>query len=106
MSTLVRIAYVMTRIAQISSYQILWGRWVHHLEQGDLGIAQQIAEQMRQLGDVQGDDVIRVTALCASGSTCMFLGDFTTGRDYVERGLSLYKPAHRAAHAEPTSVDA
>jgi len=61
---------------------------------------------MRQLGDVQGDDVIRVMALCASGSTCMFLGDFTTGRDYVERGLSLYKPAHRAAHAEPTSVDA
>jgi hypothetical protein len=60
---------------------------------------------MRQLGDAQHDDVFRVTALCASGSTCMFLGEFAAGRDYVERGLSLYKPAHRAAHAEPTSVD-
>jgi class 3 adenylate cyclase/tetratricopeptide (TPR) repeat protein len=84
---------------------ILWGRWVHHLEQGDLGTAQRIAGQMRQLGDVQNDDVIRVMGHCASGSTCMFLGDFATARDNVERGLSLYEPAHRAAHAEPTAVD-
>ena len=35
----------------------------------------------------------------------MFLGEFATARDYVERGLSLYEPAHRVAHAEPTAVD-
>jgi predicted ATPase len=84
---------------------ILWGRWVHHLVQGDLGMAEQIAGQTRQLGDTQGDDVIRIMGLCASGSTCVFLGEFATAKDYVERGLSRYKPAHRAAHAEPTSVD-
>ena len=84
---------------------ILWGRWVHHLVQGDLGTAEQIAERMRQLGDGLGDDVIRVMGLCASGSTCVFLGEFAIARNYVERGLSLYEPSHRAAHAEPTSVD-
>jgi tetratricopeptide (TPR) repeat protein len=84
---------------------ILWGRWVHHLEQGDLAKAQQIAEQTRQLGDMQDDDVIRVMGLCASGSTCMFLGEFESARDFVERGLSLYQPAHRVAHTEPTAVD-
>jgi predicted ATPase len=84
---------------------ILWGRWVHHLVQGDLGTAEQIAERMRQLGDGLGDDVIRVMGLCASGSTCVFLGEFAIARNYVERGLSLYEASHRAAHAEPTSVD-
>ena len=84
---------------------ILWGRWVHHLEQGDLGTAQQIAEQLRQLGNEQDDNVIRVMSFCASGSTHMFLGDFATARDYLERGLALYEPAHRAAHSEPTAVD-
>ena len=43
---------------------------------------------------MQGDDVTRVMGLAASGGACVFLGDFATARDYMERGLSLYEPAH------------
>ena len=67
--------------------------------QGDLGTAEQIAELMRQLGDGQVDDVIRVDGPVRKRIDMLFLGEFATARDYVERGLSLYEPAHRVAHA-------
>jgi len=46
---------------------ILWGLWVQHLEHGDLRTAQQIAAEMRQVGETRGDAVMRVIGLVQAG---------------------------------------
>jgi hypothetical protein len=57
------------------------------------------------LGEIQDDIVARVAGCRASGSTCMYIGDFAGARGYLEQGLSLYDPEQRPSHAELAPAD-
>jgi hypothetical protein len=39
------------------------------------------------------------------GTTCCWLGEWIAARDYLERALLLYDPAHRSSYAELMADD-
>src|SRR4051794_40270302 len=53
---------------------IVFGQWIYHLNRGDMERAQELAADIRQLGEIQDDIVARVAGCRASGSTCMYIG--------------------------------
>ena len=67
--------------------------------------AQELAADIRQLGERQNDIVARVAACRASGSICLYIGDYAGARQYLERGLSLYDPIQRPSQAELAPAD-
>ncbi len=93
---------------QIRPHQLLpvvFGQWIYHLNRDDMERAQELAADIRQLGEIQDDIVARVAGCRASGTTCMYIGDFAGAREYLEQGLSLYDPVQRPSHAELAPAD-
>jgi len=84
---------------------IVFGQWIYHLNHDDMERAQELAADIRQLGEIQDDIVARVAGCRASGTTCMYIGDFARAREYLEQGLSLYDPVQRPSHAELAPAD-
>jgi tetratricopeptide (TPR) repeat protein len=84
----------------------LWGQFIDHWARADLKRAQWFAAELRELGDTAGDVLMQVLGCNACGWTCFNLGEFTTGRGYLEKALALYDPAHRASYAELLPNDA
>ncbi len=84
----------------------LWGQLMEHWVRPDLKWARQLAEEMVGLGEDSGDVPTQVMGCTAGGLACFFLGEFTAGRAYVEKGLALYDPEHRPSYAEVLSYDA
>jgi tetratricopeptide (TPR) repeat protein len=84
---------------------ILYGQFFDHWARADLRRAQRLAAELRELGDATGDVPMQVTGWDAGGFACFHLGEFSAGRAYLEKGLALYDPAHRALYAELLSHD-
>jgi class 3 adenylate cyclase/tetratricopeptide (TPR) repeat protein len=84
---------------------VLHGQWVHVLLAGDLALARSRAEELLTLGMERDDPVWTVMGCRISGVTCCWLGEWIAARDYLERGLLLYDPAHRSSYAELTVDD-
>jgi tetratricopeptide (TPR) repeat protein len=83
----------------------LWGQIMDHWARADLKRARRLAAELRELGDTAGDVPMQVLGCTASGIVCLFLGEFTAARAYVEKGLALYDPAHRPSYLELLSYD-
>jgi class 3 adenylate cyclase/tetratricopeptide (TPR) repeat protein len=84
----------------------LWGQFLDYWARADLRRAQRLAAELRELGDTAGDVLMQVVGCAAAGATHFQLGEFTTGRAYLEKALALYDPAHRPAYAEVLPNDA
>ncbi|MBV9529640.1 MAG: hypothetical protein JO283_00865 [Bradyrhizobium sp.] len=84
---------------------ILHGQWVRVLVAGDLALARSRAEELLTLGVERNDPVWTVMGCRVSGVSCCWLGEWIAARDYLERGLLLYDPAHHSSHAELTMDD-
>jgi predicted ATPase len=84
---------------------VLHGQWVHVLLAGDLALARSRAEELLTLGTERNDPVWTVMGCRICGVTCCWIGEFIAARDYLERGLLLYDPAHRSRYAELTVDD-
>jgi class 3 adenylate cyclase/tetratricopeptide (TPR) repeat protein len=84
---------------------VLHAEWVRVLVAGDLALARTRAEELLTLGMERNDPVWTVMGCRISGVTCCWLGEWIAARDYLERGLSLYDPAHHSSHAELTMDD-
>jgi predicted ATPase len=83
----------------------LWGQFTYHWARAELKRARQLADELGDLGEDSGDVPTRVMGCDANGWASFHLGEFTAGRAYLERGLALYDPAHRASYAELMSHD-
>jgi hypothetical protein len=81
------------------------GQWTHHQLRAELDRAQQLAAELRQLGDVLDDVSTRSAACRVSGFTGLFLGDFAASRVYLERGLALCDSAERRLSGELATVE-
>jgi predicted ATPase len=79
---------------------IMYGQFVHHALRADLLRAKQLAAEMRQVGEAQGDVVTRVMAYRVSGYASLALGEFVPARVYLERSLVLYNPTDRLLYEE------
>ncbi|MBV8510410.1 MAG: AAA family ATPase, partial [Xanthobacteraceae bacterium] len=77
----------------------LSGLWLYHYVQGDLERAQQLAHEMRQLGELRNDLAMRFTARRAGGTVCFVRGELAAARSELEEALALYDPAQRASLA-------
>jgi class 3 adenylate cyclase/predicted ATPase len=84
---------------------VLHGQWVRILLTGDMALARRRAEELLTLGMQHNDAVWTVMGCRISGVTCCWLGEWIAARDYLERGLLLYDPAHHSSHAELTMDD-
>jgi class 3 adenylate cyclase/tetratricopeptide (TPR) repeat protein len=84
----------------------LWGHFTEHWARADLKRARRIAAEMRELGDTTGDVRMQVMGCDAGELTCYHLGEFATGRAYLEKGLALYGSVHRPSYSELLSNDA
>jgi predicted ATPase len=84
---------------------VLHGQWVRVLLTGDLALARSRAEELLTLGMERNDPVWTVMGCRISGVTCCWLGEWIAARDYLERGLLLYDPAHHSSYAELTIDD-
>ena len=62
----------------------------------DLALARSRAEELLTLGMERNDPVWTVIGCRISGVTCCWLGEWIAARDYLERGLLLYDPAHHS----------
>jgi class 3 adenylate cyclase len=78
----------------------LWGQFNYHSCRAELEQARQLAAELRDLGETDGDGPTQVLSCDASGFACLILGEFATGRAYLEKGLALYDPADRLSYAE------
>jgi predicted ATPase len=84
---------------------VLHFRWVHVLVVGDLALARSRAEELLTLGIERNNPVWTVMGCRVSGVTCCWRGEWAAARDYLERGLLLYDPAHHSRYAEVTVDD-
>jgi hypothetical protein len=84
----------------------LWGQFMNHWTRADLKEARRLAAELRELGDTTGDVLTQVMGCHAGELTCFFLGEFTAGRAYLEKGLALYDPGHPPSYSELMSGDA
>jgi class 3 adenylate cyclase/predicted ATPase len=84
---------------------VLHFRWVHVLAAGDLALARSRAEELLTLGIERNDPVWTVMGCRVSGVTCCWRGEWIAARDYLERGLLIYDPAHHSRYAELTVDD-
>jgi predicted ATPase len=83
----------------------LSGLFLVHWARADLRRARQLAAELRELGDSTGDVPMQVLACGAIGLTCFDFGEFIKSRAYLEKGIALYDPAHRASYSELRSND-
>jgi tetratricopeptide (TPR) repeat protein len=79
---------------------VLSGRFWDLWAAADLRRAQRISAEMRELGDATGDVPMQVQGYNADGLTCFTLGEFSTGRTYLEKALRFYDPAHRTSYSD------
>jgi class 3 adenylate cyclase/tetratricopeptide (TPR) repeat protein len=84
----------------------MWGQFMDHWARADLKQAQQLAGELRELGDRADDILMRVLGCAAGGLACFHLGEFSAGRTYQEEALVLYDPADRLLYSELLSYDA
>jgi predicted ATPase len=89
-----------------ASLSALWGQWRVCWARAELKRARQLADEMAALGEVGGDVPTRVLGHNAAGFVRFYLGEFTTGRVYLETALALHDPAHRASYSEVLPNDA
>jgi adenylate cyclase len=67
--------------------------------------AQQLATELRELGDATGDVVVQVLGCNLDGLICFEFGDLAAGRAILEEALALYDPAQRPSYAELVPYD-
>jgi class 3 adenylate cyclase/predicted ATPase len=77
---------------------VLLGQWLHALLRAELASARGRAEEMLRLGTSRQDPIWELIGCRTSGVTSFPLGEFAATRQFLERGLAVYNPAHRATY--------
>jgi class 3 adenylate cyclase/tetratricopeptide (TPR) repeat protein len=72
----------------------LHGQLTYHAYRGDLTRAQELAAELRELGESGGDAATQIIGCHISGFIYLEQGDFTAARAYLEAGLAQFDPAH------------
>jgi predicted ATPase len=85
---------------------ILYGQWINHAMRGDMDRAQELAADIRQLGEEQGSSIASLMGFWASGFTSLHLGEFSVARVHLERGIELFDPLQRRQYLDLTPIDA
>ena len=89
----------LNRSAQLGS--VLRGQFVYYLVRGELEQAQNLADELRHLGETKNEVMWKCFGLMYQGNVSCWLGKFSEGRAYYENALSLWDPKYSAFAATP-----
>jgi len=87
------------RSAQLGS--VLRGQFVYYLVRGELEQAQNLADELRHLGDAKNEVMWKCFGLMYQGNVSCWLGKFTEARAYYENALSLWDAKYSTLAATP-----
>jgi tetratricopeptide (TPR) repeat protein len=82
----------------------LWGQFMNHITRADLKRARRLAAELRELGEKAGEVPVQAMGYYAIGLVCFQLGEFTASWAYLDKGLVLLNPAHRASIGQQLRV--
>jgi class 3 adenylate cyclase/predicted ATPase len=80
-------------------FPVLRGLWEFYELQGDLPTAHELAEQLLALAQRIGEVDLLLAAHNVLGDTLIWLGEFASAREHLERGVALYDPEQHRSHA-------
>ena len=80
-------------------FPVLYGLWNFYLVRLELGMAEELANQMFTLAEQQDDVSFSLIAYNAQGQTAFQQGRITTAQQCLAQGLSLYDPQQHHALA-------
>jgi predicted ATPase len=83
----------------------LYGQFIYHGYRGDLTRAQQLAAEIRDLGESGGDAATQIIGYSLIGFIHLEQGEFTAARAYLKAGLVQFDPAYRPFFNELLSYD-
>jgi tetratricopeptide (TPR) repeat protein len=66
---------------------VIWGLWEFRQHRLELDVAEQLAKEMRQLGEAESNGSLTFLSCHMSGFNHSYLGDYSRSRDYFEEGL-------------------
>ena len=87
-------------------WRVLLGQSSFHRVRGEHRLALTLAEQLEKIGEARNDVAAQLVGRWANGRTRLFLGDFVTARELLERCHGLADPAHRGgvSSADPYAM--
>jgi len=80
-------------------FTVLWGLCGFYATRGALQTARVLAEQLFELAQRLHNPALLCPATYMMGGICLFLGELTTARTYLEQGMVLYEPQRHQAYA-------
>ncbi len=80
-------------------FPVLRGLWEFYELQGDLQAARELAEQLLALAQRVGEEDVLLAAHNVMGDTLIWLGEFASAREHLERGIALYDLQQHRSHA-------
>ena len=86
-------------------FAVLWGLCGFYATRGALQTARALAEQLFELAQRLHDPALLCPATYMVGGICLFLGELTAARTYLEQGMALYESQRHQAYAVMHGVD-
>ena len=79
-------------------FEVLYGLWSLKLIRAELPVALELAEQMLDLAQRQGDSLLLMPAHWAVGNTLFWLGELASAQEHFEQSMALYNPRQHHSH--------
>jgi DNA-binding SARP family transcriptional activator/predicted ATPase len=79
-------------------FEVLYGLWVLKQVWAELPMARELAEQMLDLAQRQGDSLLLMSAHWVVGNTLYWLGEFAPAQEHFEQSMALYDPRQHRSH--------
>ena len=84
---------------------VLWGLHTCHTNRGELALALEVAQEMRQVADASGNPIAVIESLHALGTTLAFMGRMAEARDALERIFAIYPLSQHSFHGSLYVLD-
>ncbi|HXV24248.1 MAG TPA: AAA family ATPase [Alphaproteobacteria bacterium] len=78
---------------RVQTFTALWGSWFGKYQKGELGLAQEFAEQLLVLATELGDTALLLEAHHVQWGGLCLAGEFHRALTHTESGMALYDPA-------------
>ena len=86
-------------------FAVLWGLCGFYATRGALQTARALAEELFELAQRLHDPALLCPATYMVGGICLFLGELTAARTWLEHGRALYEPQRHQTYAVMHGVD-
>jgi DNA-binding SARP family transcriptional activator len=103
--TYIRAWELSERLGEPPSAPVMRGMGLAFLNRGELRRAVELAKRLLELGERDGDQMVRVEGDYLLGVTSFWLGDLAASRDHLERAIAGYLPERARAHLALYSQD-